>query len=600
MDTMTQRKIRGFAKSNGFTGNESELFERYVAYLYLNRYVSSDVRIIDDIVVGGGTDGGVDIAAVIINGTIVIDASDVADLLNDGSDNSVAATFIQAKTGEKYDTKLISKFLHGVEAVTEYAALGRGRSNLPAGLAQTALILDAVLDNITRFNTTRIPAELYYVTTSKTSTTVERLGETQIDSALKRLNGHSIYPDLLTCKLHGKGDLEERESALAGPQDVVFRFPGAIPIPEAMGIDQAYIGIAQAEQLLNVLCNDKGEMRAGIFKENVRIYQGDSNPVNREIYATLASPERALFPFLNNGLTIIARKLNNAGGRFTISGYQVVNGGQTCHQLARWARAVRASLGTEAANAELSKVTVPVKLISTASSEIFSRVSVATNLQSAISDTDIQSSTRDAQNVELYFAQSGADGLRYSRQNGTEISELDVPALRIVTTSDLDRAVAACIFGESAKSIGSPKELYHRDSYVWGGHPVVIYYFSAWIVYRIESLFRRAGREDDVQYVKAAKYHIAMIAACHLIPELADVFSSSQEPEHKNISTAARAIEGSSWMDKVDDAVADAAGAVIAYFSASIKTQKALVKDEVRNKSVEIDLYNRAFSGTEE
>ncbi|RPA57515.1 hypothetical protein EF294_18600 [Gordonia oryzae] len=600
---MTARKVRSFARDHGLTGIDSKLFEFYVAYLYLNRYVSADIRILDDIVTGGGDDGGIDVAAVVINGTVVTDASDIADLLNDGSENSVYITLIQAKTSEKYDTKLISKFLHGVEQIAEYTANGGDTTNLPIGLSQTAMVVDEVLNNITRFNTPRIPAELFYVTNSKTSTDVEALGETQVLAALRRLQRHAIFPDDITCILQGKNDREERESTLSGPQDVTFRFPGAQPITETMGIDQAYIGVAQADQLLNVICNDSGRVRDGVLKENVRTYQGDANPVNREIYSTLLSEDVELFPFLNNGLTIIARKLNNAGGRITISSYQIVNGGQTSHQLARWAEHLRDTVGKENAMRELAKVAVPIKLISTTSSEIFSRVSVATNLQSAISETDIQSSKKHAQDVELYFAQSGPDGLRYARQNGTDLSDLDVPGLRVVTTSDLDRAVAACIFGESSTSIGSPKSLYGKSSFIWNNHPVDVYYFSALIVYRIESLFRRSARDDSIQLVKAAKYHLAMMTAGLLIPELVSVFEEEKEPTDKDIDTAAREIERavakSDLSDSIDNCVAIAIKSLLQHFAAQVKIGKPLVKDDVRNKSVETELHNMFFHPNE-
>lgn len=77
-------------------------------------------------------------------------------------------------------------------------------------------------------------------------------------------------------------------------------------------------------------------MRSGIFDDNVRLNQGNENRVNQRIYSTLTSENRNMFPFLNNGVTIVARSLTNVADRFSMSGYQIVNGGQTSHQLVRW------------------------------------------------------------------------------------------------------------------------------------------------------------------------------------------------------------------------------------------------------------------------
>lgn len=95
----------------------------------------------------------------------------------------------------------------------------------------------------------------------------------------------------------------------------------------------------------------------------------------------------------------------------------------------------------------LTSVWIPVKLIETSDSDIVSEVTIATNLQTSIAQADIQGSTQDAKNVEQYFEQSGQDGLRYARQSGVTEDPVGFTRLRVVTTTDLNRSVASCIFG---------------------------------------------------------------------------------------------------------------------------------------------------------
>jgi hypothetical protein len=71
---------------------------------------------------------------------------------------------------------------------------------------------------------------------------------------------------------------------------------------------------------MKLLKDDSGEVRAGIFDDNVRLDLGSHNPVNSRIMGTLKSAEREHFPFLNSGLTIIATGLRGSGDRFFISG----------------------------------------------------------------------------------------------------------------------------------------------------------------------------------------------------------------------------------------------------------------------------------------
>ncbi|WP_081976039.1 AIPR family protein [Amycolatopsis sp. MJM2582] len=120
-----------------------------------------------------------------------------------------------------------------------------------------------------------------------------------------------------------------------------FNFEKRQTIPATDRVSEAYIGLISAIELLKLLKDDSGEVRVGIFDDNVRLDLGAQNPVNSRIMGTLQSAEREHFPFLNNGLTIIATDLRGLGDRFFISGYQIVNGGQTSHQLIRWASVVR-------------------------------------------------------------------------------------------------------------------------------------------------------------------------------------------------------------------------------------------------------------------
>ncbi len=254
-----------------------------------------------------------------------------------------------------------------------------------------------------------------------------------------------------------------------------------------------------------------------VFDDNVRLDLGPQNPVNTRIMGTLQSTEREHFPFLNNGLTIIATDLRGLGDRFFISGYQIVNGGQTSHQLIRWAESSEAKSSPHL----LSDLWIPVKIVSSNDAGVRTSVSIATNLQTAINSSDIQASSQVAKNVEEYFSQTGVDGLRYERQNRGTV--LEFARTRVVTTPELNRAVAATLFGESSRAIGSPKDLEVEDAFVWGEYPEETYYYSAWIIYRIDRYFARTPESTTL---KAAKYHIAMMVSALANPEIIPIFEA--------------------------------------------------------------------------
>ncbi|MFS4505150.1 AIPR family protein [Clavibacter sp. Sh2141] len=586
MHTLTSKRVSKFARDFGFNVSESEQFERYVAANYLFQYIGDNVALIESSILGGGSDEGIDIAAVIVNGKVVHEPSEIDDLIADQGTNTAKVVFIQAKTSESYDSKLIAKFLHGVEAVTKYA-MKPGSVQLPPRLVDLASLIDRIAESGDKFQESRIPCELYYVTTSSNDGKSAH-SELQVTEALGRIKAIGAYSENFRLRLQGQDELAAKQKERHGPQNVQFTFEKRQTIPATQRVDEAYIGLVSATELMKLLKDESGEVRAGIFDDNVRLDLGAHNPVNARIMSTLESTEREHFPFLNNGLTIIATELRGLGDRFFISGYQVVNGGQTSHQLIRWSD----SADVKGTPELLNELWVPVKIVSSSDADVRTSVSIATNLQTAIGSSDIQASSQVAKDVEEYFAQSGADGLRYERQNRGTV--LEFARTRVVTTPELNRAVAATLFGESSRAIASPKELEDADSFVWGGYPEEAYYYAAWIIYRLDRYF---ARTPDFTTLKAAKYHLAMMVSALVNPELVAVFESAdvnaaaaklKKPKQLNFRVTDRKLN-----DAIEDAIVTAMEVTKEAFSTALGEGRSLRKDDVRNRRSQESLLQR-------
>ncbi|PZT98802.1 MAG: hypothetical protein DI630_18695 [Gordonia sp. (in: high G+C Gram-positive bacteria)] len=592
MHTLTSKRVVKFVRDFGFTGTEAEQFERYVAANYLFQYVRDNVDLIERSVLGGGSDEGIDIAAVVVNGRIVFEPEEIEDLIAEQGANSAKLIFIQAKTSESYDSKLIAKFLHGVEAVTKYA-MKPGSVALPPRLVDLSNLIDRIAENGDKFQDSRIPCELYYVTTSSNDGGSAR-SELQVTEAMARISDIGVYSDGLKLRTHGHESIAAKQKERHGPQNVQFNFEKRQTIPATDRVSEAYIGLLSAIELLTLLKDDSGNVRAGIFDDNVRLDLGPGNAVNGRIMGTLQSGDREHFPFLNNGLTIIATKLHGLGDRFFISGYQIVNGGQTSHQLLRWSE-------TDAVKDDasmLSNLWVPVKIVSSNDPGVRTSVSIATNLQTPIGSSDIQASSKVAKDVEEYFAQSGAEGLRYERQNrGTAI---EFARTRVVTTLELNRAVAATLFGDSSSAIGSPKDLEAENALVWGDYPVETYYYAAWIIYRIDRYF---ARTPDSVTLKAAKYHIAMMVSSLLNPELMAYFQAGdatatakmlKSPKKFRFRVAEKKLS-----DEIELAIASAAQLTAQEFQTVLSEGRSLRKDDVRSRRSQEALLKKVKASVE-
>ncbi|WP_093787442.1 hypothetical protein [Actinacidiphila guanduensis] len=235
-----------FARDFGFEGGEAKQFELYVAANYLFPYVRDDVEQIERTVLGGGTDEGIDIAAVVVNGQIVFEPSEIDDLISDQAFNSARVLFIQAKTSESYDSKLIAKFLHGVEAVTKYA-IKSNSVKLPPALVDLAALIDRIAESGDKFQDTRIPCELYYVTTSGNDGKSARQ-ELQVTEALERIRSLGIYSEPLHLNTHGHDALATKLKERHGPQNIQFNFEKRQTIPATERVSEVTSGSCPARQ----------------------------------------------------------------------------------------------------------------------------------------------------------------------------------------------------------------------------------------------------------------------------------------------------------------------------------------------------------------
>lgn len=584
LHTLTGKRVAKFARDFGFPPPESKQFELYVAANYLFPYVRDDVEKIERSVLGGGSDEGIDIAAVVVNGQLVFEPSEIDELISEQASNTARVVFIQAKTSESYDAKLISKFLHGIESVTKYA-INPNNIALPAALVDLASLIDKIAENGDKFQETRIPSEVFYVTTSSHDGEGAR-NELQVTEALRRIKELGVYSEPFELKTHGHDALAAKLKERHGPQNIRFDFEKRQTIPATERVSEAYIGLLSGSEALKLLTDETGSVRPGIFDDNVRLDLGANNPVNARIARTLLSDERDQFPFLNNGLTIIASSLRGSGDKFFISGYQIVNGGQTSHQLLRWAASEKVKENPEL----LLGLWIPVKIVSSEDPSVRTSVAIATNLQTPIGSTDIQASSQTAKDVEEYFAQSGADGLRYLRQ--AQHTALDFPRTRVVTTPDLNRAVAATLFGESFRAIGSPKELEAEGSFVWGDYSVEAYYYAAWILYRVDRYFARTPESTTL---KAAKYHIAMMVSAFINPEIVPVFEAGNVDEAKRrLATAKKIRFKVTDFDRIESGISKAMELAKVQFETVLSEGRSLRKDDVRSRRQQEALLQKA------
>ena len=168
---------------------------------------------------------------------------------------------------------------------------------------------------------------MFYVTTGKWLDDQNLLS--RISKIKEDVENLSLFKEISFSPLGAKEiqkyyrETQERVSA-------TIKFQNKVLIPDIDGVQESYIGTLELKEYLKLIVDDLGNIKRGIFYDNVRDFQGE-NDVNLSIEKTLRSNKSGRLAVLNNGITIVTKTLTVARNDFSLEDYQIVNGCQTSH-----------------------------------------------------------------------------------------------------------------------------------------------------------------------------------------------------------------------------------------------------------------------------
>jgi hypothetical protein len=467
---------------------DDELFESFCAFCVF-RSIYEDELDPEEFRTGGGGDLAIDAAAVLINGDLLIDASDVQSALEECRVADVHFILVQAKTSSSFDGKVITDLADNL--ITLY---GPSASTYPLSpeLVNFHKCIEHVYEDISKLR--QLPRLTMHYTTSGRVTGDDYL-EQKRQSALARLDDTNLFRSV-DFQLLGARELRDLYQRATTAVSVDFSMQKRISLPKISGVEQAFLGLLPAVDLIKVLTDKAGGIRKSVFFENVRDFQ-DYNSVNLEIQDTLRDADRReRFAVLNNGITIVAREIRTAGDDVQIADFQVVNGCQTCHVLFD----EQDNLG--------DSVWVSVKLIESKDEDVISGIIAATNRQTAVTDEDLEAKERFHKELEdLFRSFKDPERLYYERRSAQYAPQVGLEKTRIVSRGQLTRAYAAVFLGEAARAGRFYRDLREarKNELFQDNQSTFAYYTSAAISYRIEWMIR--NKKIDRKY-GPAKYHL--------------------------------------------------------------------------------------------
>jgi hypothetical protein len=309
--------------------DEGEFFEFFAAQQVLRNYASSPTDIQNGGVGGGngGSDGGIDGFYLLVNGRFVGDVEAAEDLKSLKQNVVIDLILIQSS---REQTFTMDRVLRMSEAVENILSLGRKPDDF------TEQYNESLLDAIERFRTAHrvlagkfptVNVSYFYVTKgdrSKIAFDVQKKAD-GLEGKTK-----TLLATVMTAKFAFVGARELIELAIRPPKTTSpLSYVGSMDSPKG-----GYAAFVKLIDFFQFITDGGGEMIDHLFDFNVRDYQGDVE-VNKGIRDTLTGqPALEDFWWRNNGITIVATRVQPGGHReLVIEDPYIVNGLQTSQEL---------------------------------------------------------------------------------------------------------------------------------------------------------------------------------------------------------------------------------------------------------------------------
>lgn len=339
---MLKAKFIDFVDKYELNGNpEINNIRKFICYTYISQVqperLDRDFDLLDDICDKRLSEFGIFGLAIALNSQLLTTKTDIDDILQNGCKAKFDIYLITDKIDTDYE-KVLEKIIHEKK---EFAFIE---------------VLQYIVSQKIIMKWEELPAVNLVIVSDRVKEPVV----VRKDSVIEKK--YQINEDRLF------------RIAKANDNDysLTLEYTDSITLSPQNGAGQTYVTLCNAQQIVDILTNEDGMIRANMFDANVRAYQGNTD-VNNEMIKTLQScPEN--FVLYNNGITIVCNELIPKGKTLTISNPQIVNGCQTCNSLYK----------ANADGIDISKAKVIVKTIEAIGESVAQGIVRGTNRQNIV------------------------------------------------------------------------------------------------------------------------------------------------------------------------------------------------------------------------
>lgn len=502
-------------RRNLFEENKPRLFALCAVDNLVARYVRSKYRE-TDVFVDGQNDTGIDGIGIIVNDKLVTSVEDIDRAIQEDRDMNVRFVFVQATMDREFKENKMTTFAHGVWKFFHPDELGPRSERISEAIA----LKDAIFARTQWMRSGRPTLHMYYISAG------QWVGDSVLEGAITSgealLEGTDRFKYVDYTPLDFRGFLDLRRSQQRRNSGEVHSYM-LQRLPEIEGVGSSFLGAMLVNDLISIIRHPSSDrLNRNVFIENVRGFQGVDNVVNSGINKTLARRDVAVFPLLNNGVTIVCREYEMVGPKLRMFDYQIVNGCQTS-----------SVIFANRKNLKDKELLVPAKIVVTRDEAIIENIIRSTNSQTEVKEDHILSllpfNRRLAEYYRAIILGGTGEKIYYDLREGEFASNKNIDEHRIVQIKDQLQSFASMFLARPHQAIENLQELRDDvpDKIFNPDHALDPYYTASLALFRFKDLVEDRLIEPVFQNYR---FQILHVLRKKLFPEQFNLYNWKAAP----------------------------------------------------------------------
>ncbi len=492
--------IDQFKSDNELTATDNEAFELF-SMTQITKAKEFAFEEIQNSIVDGGNDGGIDSIIITVDDQISESSEDVEDIRFTRK-SQVIITISQCKKENSFKESSIDKL---ITSLPELFDLGKSEDALlirfNPELVEKAMIAREAWRKCTIAGGQLLITFNYCAFAEKIETNSAFSSKT---NQLKTLaQAHFVGAKIEYSNYSCEELLKLYQSNKSERLSLTFKETPLSTSYQNIGI--GYVGTVLLGEYKKFLTDDDSSIKESLFESNIRHYQG-SVDVNEKIKTTIETPTNEDFWWLNNGITIIADNPSLVGTTLSLDNVQIVNGLQTSYSI----------FLNHNGNLDDSR-SVLIKVVINDNKMTIDHIIASTNSQNPISPSLLRATDDVQREIELFFQNHG---YFYDRRKNYYKNQ-GKPASKIFGIQANAQAVEAIVFSNPNITRSKPTSLIKDDStynrIFSQSYDYKIYLNCCLLSQKTAELYRNFGKGESKTMLSNFKLHLARVAVSFIL-----------------------------------------------------------------------------------